>query len=69
MATYAVTSVTEDQVPDAAGNLVDVYDIVFTLPDKPGSFTVQVDQAGNVVTAAADAINAKVQAVEGIYAL
>lgn len=69
MATYTVTSVTEDQTQDATGNLVDVFDISFTLSDRPGSFTVQVPQAGDVVTAAQDAIVAKVGAVEGIYSL
>lgn len=69
MATYTVTSVTEDQVPDAAGNLTDVFDITFTLSDRPGSFTVQVAQAGDPVTEARDAIDAKVGEVEGIYGL
>lgn len=69
MAGYTVTSVTEDQVPDAAGNLTDVFDISFTLPDRPGTFTVQVAQAGDPVTEAQDAINTKVAEVEGIYQL
>lgn len=69
MATYTVTSVTEDQVPDAAGNLIDVFDITFTLSDRPGSFTVQVSQAGDPVTEAKAAVDAKVAEVEGIYGL
>lgn len=69
MATYVVSSVTEDQVPDAAGNLTDVFDITFTLSDRPGSFTVQVAQAGDPVPAAKAAIEAKVGEVEGIYGL
>lgn len=69
MATYIVTSVTEDQVPDAAGNLTDVFDITFTLSDRPGTFTVQVAQAGDPVPTAKAAIDAKVGEVEGIYGL
>lgn len=66
---FTVTSVTADQVPDASDNLVDVYDVAFTLADKPGSFTVQVPTSGDPVTAAEDAINAVVSQVSGIYAL
>lgn len=69
MATYTVTTVTEDQVPDATGNLVDVFDITFTLSDRPGTFTVQVAQAGDPVPEAQAAIEAKVGNVEGIYSL
>lgn len=69
MAVYTVTSVTEDQTQDAAGNLIDVFDITFTLSDKPGQFTVQVSQSGTPVPDAQAAIDAKVAAVEGIYAL
>jgi hypothetical protein len=69
VATYTVTSVTEDQVPDAAENLVDVFDITFTLSDRPGTFVVQVAQAGDPVPAAQAAIEAKVGQVEGIYSL
>lgn len=66
---YTVTAVTEDQVPDTAGNLTDVFDITFTLSDRPGSFTVQVAQAGDPVTEAKTALDAKVAEVEGIYGL
>jgi hypothetical protein len=69
MPTYTVTSVTEDQVPDASGNLTDVFDISFTVSDRPGSFQVQVAQAGDPVTEAQAAIVAKVGDVEGIYGL
>lgn len=67
--TYTVTSVTEDQVPDAAGNLVDVFDVVFTLPDRPGTFTVQIAQSGQPVSEANAEIAAKVAEIEGIYSL
>lgn len=69
MPTYTVTSVTEDQVEDDAGNLEDVFRITFTLPDRPGSFNTVVLQAGAPVTAASDAISEKVAEIEGIYGL
>lgn len=65
----AVVSVTEDQVQDQAGNLTDVYDIVFTVGTTPGNFTVQVPQSGDPVAAASQAIAAKTAEVQGILAL
>ena len=35
MAGFTVTSVTADQVQDAADNLVSVYDVGFTLDSRP----------------------------------
>ena len=69
MAGYTVTSVTADQVPDAADNLIPVYDIGFTLDAKPGTFTVQVPTDPDPVAAAQTAIQAVVDQVTGIYAL
>ena len=69
MAGYTVTSVTADQVPDASDNLIDVYDVTFTLDSRPGSFTVQVPTSGDPVAAADAAIQAVVSQVGGIYAL
>lgn len=69
MAGYTVTSVTADQVPDAADNLVSVYDVAFTLDSRPGSFTVQVPTDPDPVAAADAAIQAVVDQVAGIYAL
>ena len=66
---HQVTSVTEDQVEDSSGNLVDVFNIVFTVTGHPGTFTVQVAQGGDPVTEAADAIAAKEAEVQGIYGL
>jgi hypothetical protein len=65
----AVVSVTEDQTVDQAGNLTDVYDIVFTIGSQPGQFTVQVPQAGDPVAAASAAIDAKAAEVSGLYGL
>lgn len=66
---YTVTSVQEDQIPDLAGNEIDVYDITFTVPNTTGNFTVQVPQAGDAVAAASAAIDAKVSEVTGILGL
>lgn len=64
-----VVSVTESQTVDVAGNLTDVYEITFTLADRPGSFTVSVPQTGDPVAAAAAAIAQVEGQVSGIYAL
>lgn len=69
MAGFTVTSVTADQIPDASDNLVDVYDVTFTLDSRPGTFTVQVPTSGDPVAAADAAIQAVVGQVGGIYAL
>lgn len=64
-----VTSVTESQVVDAAGNLTDVYEITFTIEGNPGSFTATVPKQGDPVAAAAAAIDATRQQVSGIRGL
>ena len=64
-----VTNVTQDEIQDATGNLVEVYTITFSLTDKPGVFTVTVPAAGDPVAAAQQAIAAQTQTVEGIYGL
>lgn len=70
MAGYTVTNVASDQVENASQDLVNVYDITFTVADKPGTFSVQVPVGStDVVAAAAAAIQAVVDQVEGIYAL
>ncbi len=48
----AVTNVAQDQIQDAAGNLVEVYDITFTVGAGGQQFTVQVPTAGDAVAAA-----------------
>lgn len=69
MAGFTVTSVTADQIPDQADNLIDVYDVTFTLDNKPGTFSIQVPTSGDPVAAADAAINAMLSQVNGIYAL
>lgn len=69
MAGFTVTSVTADQVPDSADNLIDVYDVTFTLDNKPGSFSVQVPRDTDPVNSAATEIEAVVAQVAAIYAL
>jgi hypothetical protein len=65
-----VVSVTESQNVDAAGTLTDVYEIVFTVPGRPGSFTITVDKHGtDPVEAAREAIAAESQQVGEIYGL
>lgn len=65
----AVTNVTQDEQPDSAGNLVEVYDITFTIPGKDGTFTVTIPRAGDPVAAAQQAIADLTSQVDGIYAL
>lgn len=66
----AVTSVQEDQQNDPnTGLLVDVFNITFTIPGKPGSFVVTIPQSGDPVAAAQAAVAAKTAEVEGIYGL
>jgi hypothetical protein len=64
-----VTNVSQDQVQDSAGNLIDVYDVTFTIPNTSGSFTVQVPVAGDPVAAAKAAIAAITDQVSGIQGL
>lgn len=70
MAGYNVTLVSSDQVENANQDLVNVYDITFTIGSQPGTFTVQVQQnEPDVVAAAASAIQTVVDQVNGIYGL
>lgn len=69
MAGFTVTSVTADQVPDASDNLIDVYDVTFTIDNNPGSFSIQVPRDTDPVGGASVAIDAVVQQVAAIYAL
>jgi hypothetical protein len=69
MAGFTVTSVTADQIEDPSQNLIDVYDVTFTLEGRPGTFTIQVPQSGDPVAAADAAISAMVSQVDGIYGL
>lgn len=64
-----VVSVTESQVVDAAGQLTDVYEVTFTIPNRPGSFTITVDKHQDPLAAAAAAIDELKAEVNGIYAL
>lgn len=64
-----VESVTESQVVDAAGNLTDVYEVVYTIAGRPGSFTVEVPKQGDPVAAAEAAIAELQQQVGAIYGI
>jgi hypothetical protein len=64
-----VLAVAESQTVDATGNLTDVYEITYSLPDRPGTFTVDVPKSGDALAAAEAAINDLTITVEGIYGI
>lgn len=64
-----VLSVTDSQEVDAAGNLTNVYEIVYAIPDRPGSFTFTVPRQGDPVAAAEAEIAALTSQVGQIYGL
>jgi hypothetical protein len=64
-----VQVVTESETEDLAGNVTPVYEITFTVADRPGIFTVQVPKTGDPVADAAAQLDAVKAAVAGIYAL
>jgi hypothetical protein len=66
---YTVTRVEDVQDEDAAGELVNLYQITFTLSDKPGQWVVQIPKTGNPVADAAAAIQKIVDEVSAIYGL
>lgn len=65
---YEVTNVSEDQIPDQnTGDLIDVYDVNFTIDGHPGTFTEQVPLGGDTVKNVYDAVTARVAEVNAIY--
>jgi hypothetical protein len=64
-----VVSVAESQNVDATGNLTDVYELTYTVPDKPGTFTVDIPKSGDVLAAAIAAINDLNETVLALYAI
>jgi hypothetical protein len=62
-----VLAVAESQNVDATGNLTDVYEITYSIPDKPGTFTVDVPKSGDALAAAEAEINALTATVNSIY--
>lgn len=65
----SVLSVNETQEVDAAGNLTDALEVIFTVPNQSGSFTVTVPKTGDPVAQAKAAIDAYTAQVEAIYGL
>lgn len=64
-----VVSVVESQSIDAAQQLIDVYEITYTIPNRPGAFTVDVpknDQALAEAEAMIEALTAQVNSLYGI---
>jgi hypothetical protein len=64
-----VLAVAESQTIDATGQLTDVYEITYSLPDRPGTFTVDVPKTAGAVAAAEAAINDLTATVGGIYGI
>lgn len=64
-----VISVTENQDIDPAGDLVNVFELRYTLAGRPGVFTLTVPRSGDAVVAAQAEIAALEATVTGIYNL
>lgn len=64
-----VVAVTESQEVDASGQLTNTFDITYTIPGRPGSFTVTVPRQTDAVAAAEKAIADLTAEVGGIYAI
>lgn len=64
-----VLAVAESQTVDPTGNLTDVYEITYSLPNRPGTFTVDVPKSGDALAAAEQAINDLTITVGGIYGI
>lgn len=64
-----VLSVTDSQEIDAAGELLNVYEIVYTIPGRPGSFTFTVPRQPDPVAAAEQAVADITAQVGAIYGL
>lgn len=64
-----VIAVAESQTLDAAGQLLDVYELTYSLPGRPGTFTVNVSKSGDALAAAEKAINDLTITVNGLYGI
>lgn len=64
-----VLVVTESEQDDIAGNVTSVYEITFTVGDRPGIFTATAPKTGDPVADAQAQLAAVRAAVEAIYAL
>jgi hypothetical protein len=64
-----VVAITESQEVDAAGQLTNVFEITYTIPERPGTFTFQVPRAGDAVAAARAEIDQLTAQVNAIYGL
>jgi hypothetical protein len=64
-----VLAVAESQTIDATGQLADVYEITYQIPDRPGTFTVDVPKTADALAAAEAAINDLTGTVTSIYGI
>jgi hypothetical protein len=62
-----VLAVAESQNVDASNQLTDVYEITYTIPGRPGSFTVNVPKNADALAAAEAEINSLTEQVNSIY--
>ena len=64
-----VVAVAESQSVDVTGNLSDVYELTYTVPDRPGTFTVTVPKNADALAAAEQAINDLATQVNALYGI
>lgn len=64
-----VIAVSESQTIDPTGQLTDVYEITYTIPNRPGSFTLDVPKDANALAAAEAEINSLTETVNSIYSI
>jgi hypothetical protein len=64
-----VVDVQQTDVQDSQGNFVPRLQVVFTVANHEGTFTVSFIPGSDPVTQASDLIAAYTQSIEGIYSL
>jgi hypothetical protein len=64
-----VVAVAESQSIDVTGGLADVYELTYTVPDRPGTFTVTVPKNAQALAEAEAAISALTTQVNSLYAI
>jgi hypothetical protein len=64
-----VVSVVESQSLDPAQQLIDVYEISYTIPNRPGAFTIEVPKTAEALAAAEQAIADLTAQVTALYSI